>query len=187
MKAMLFQSFLGLVEAQYGPDVLESIISDAGAPSGGIYTTSGEYSHRELINLIVALSERSNVSVSNLTKSFGMYHFAEFIAAYPQLFKDLHSSFELLEKIDSFIHAEVKKLYPGARPPKFDVKRTSDKTIELLYQLPRCMGDVAEGLILGCAAYYGEKVVVKRETLGDGSGSTERFLLTQQITETPNS
>lgn len=109
MKAMLFQSFLGLVEAQYGPDVLESIISDAGAPSGGIYTASGEYSHRELINLIVALSEVSNVSVSNLTKSFGMYHFAEFIAAYPQLFKDLHSSFELLEKIDSFIHAEVKK------------------------------------------------------------------------------
>jgi hypothetical protein len=49
------------------------------------------------------------------------------------------------------------------------------------------MGDVAEGLILGCAAYYGEKVVVKRETLGDGSGSTERFLLTQQIAETPNS
>jgi hypothetical protein len=33
MKAMLFQSFLGLVEAQSGSDVLESIISDAGAPS----------------------------------------------------------------------------------------------------------------------------------------------------------
>ncbi len=49
------------------------------------------------------------------------------------------------------------------------------------------MGDGAEGLILGCAAYFGEKVTVKREILGDGSGSTERFLLTQQIVETPKS
>lgn len=85
------------------------------------------------------------------------------------------------------IYAEAKKLYPGARPPKFDVKRTSDKTIELLYQSPRCLRDVTEGLILGCAAYFGEKVTVKREILGDGSGSTERFLLTQQIVETPKS
>jgi len=45
------------------------------------------------------------------------------------------------------------------------------------------MGDVAEGLILGCAAYYGEKIIIKRETLGDGSGSIERFLLTQQFSE----
>ena len=187
MQAILFQSFLDLVEAQYGPDVLEGIISDAGVSSGGIYVASGEYSHRELIDLIVALSERTNVSVSNLTKSFGMYHFAEFIAAYSHLLKHIHSLFELLERLDSFIHTEAKKLYPGARPPKFDVKRTSDKTIELLYQSPRCMGDVAEGLILGCAAYFGEKVTVKREILGDGSGSTERFLLTQQIVETPKS
>ena len=56
MKAMLFQSFLDLVEAQYGPEVLESIISDAAASNGGIYTASGEYSHRELIDLIVSLS-----------------------------------------------------------------------------------------------------------------------------------
>jgi hypothetical protein len=92
-----------------------------------------------------------------------------------------------LEKIDSFIHAEVKKLYPGAKPPKFDVNRTSDKAMELLYQSPRCMGNVAEGLILGCAAYYGEKVTVKRGTLRDGSGSMEKFLLTQQIADTPKS
>jgi hypothetical protein len=39
------------------------------------------------------------------------------------------------------------------------------------------MGDVAEGLILGCAAYYREKIIVRRETLDDADGSSERFLL----------
>lgn len=30
---------------------------------------------------------------------------------------------------------------------------------------------------MGCAAYYREKIIVRRETVGDGSGSSERFLL----------
>lgn len=181
MKAMLFQSFLDLVETQYGAETLDAILADVDADSGGIYTASGDYAHAELIALIVALSKRTHISVSNLTKSFGMYHFAEFIAAYPQLFTNLHSSFELLEKVDSFIHKEVQTLYPGAQPPKFEFNRLSHNTIELIYHSHRCMGDVAEGLILGCAAYYGEKVTVRREAIGDGSGSIERFLLTQKF------
>lgn len=52
---------------------------------------------------------------------------------------------------------------------------------------PVCLGDVVEGLILDCVAYYGEKVTVKRESLGGSPSSTERFLLTQQIVETPKS
>ena len=154
MKGMLFLSFLDLVESQYGQETLEAILQEV-APDNG------------------------DVSISNLTKSFGMYHFAEFIAAYPQLFKGLNSSFALLEKVDGFIHEEVKKLYPGARPPKFDFKAIDDNTVELIYQSPRCLGDVAEGLIQGCAAYYGEKIVVKRERLGDKSGSMERFVITR--------
>ncbi len=49
--------------------------------------------------------------------------------------------------------------------------------MQVIYKSPRCMGDVAEGLILGCAAYYQEKIIVRRETIDDDSGSSERFLL----------
>jgi|TARA_B110000208_G_scaffold49306_1_gene65145 hypothetical protein len=179
MKGMLFLSFLDLVESQYGQETLEAILQEVAPDNGGVYTSAGDYDHTELVALVMALSNQSDVSISNLTKSFGMYHFAEFIAAYPQLFKGLNSSFALLEKVDGFIHEEVKKLYPGARPPKFDFKAIDDNTVELIYQSPRCLGDVAEGLIQGCAAYYGEKIVVKRERLGAKSGSMERFVITR--------
>ena len=89
------------------------------------------------------------------------------------------SSFELLEKVDSFIHVEVKKLYPDASPPALKCTKYNDKTMELIYASPRCLGDVAEGLIQGCAAYYGDKLHVQRESVGDMSGDRERFLLTQ--------
>ena len=108
-----------------------------------------------------------------------MYLFAELIAAYPQWIEGLNSSFDMLQKVDGFIHVEVRKLYPDASPPAFKCSRYTDTTMELIYESPRCLGDVAEGLIQGCAAYYGDKLHVQRESLGDKSGSRERFFLTQ--------
>ncbi|HAZ94610.1 MAG TPA: guanylate cyclase [Porticoccaceae bacterium] len=178
MKGMLFTALLELIEAEFGSDVLDDVLDDVKPASGGIYTSVGTYDHTELVAMLVSLSKQTNVSLTNLTKTFGMYHFAEFTAAYPYLFEGLNSSFELLEKIDWFIHAEVRKLYPGATPPKFECTRLSSTSIELIYKSPRCLGDVAEGLIYGCASHYGEKILVRRERLGDMTGSTERFLLT---------
>jgi hypothetical protein len=102
------------VENQYGQGVVDAVLAEVAPENGGIYTSAGDYDHTELVALVVALSKQSEVTVASLTKSFGMYHFAKFIAAYPQLFKGLDSSFALLEKVDSFIHEEVKTLYPGA-------------------------------------------------------------------------
>lgn len=178
MKGMVFTSFLYLIEERYGLDMVESVIEEAKLPSGGIYTTVGTYSHTELIDMIVVLSKKTNISTENLTKTFGIYLFAELIAAYPQWIEGLKSSFELLKRVDGFIHAEVRKLYPGAAPPKLKCERYTDTTMEIIYESPRCMGDVAEGLMQGCASHYGEKIIIRRERIGDKSGSSERFLLT---------
>ena len=178
MKGMLFTSFLYLVEEQYGLEMVDEVLAEAAPASGGVYTTVGNYDHTELIDMIVVLSKKINVSVVHLTKTFGMYLFAELIAAYPQWIEGLNSSFALLHKVDGFIHGEVKKLYPDASPPTFKCTNYTDNSMEVIYQSPRCMGDVAEGLIQGCAAYYGEKILVRRESLEDKSGATERFLLT---------
>ena len=177
MKGLIFTSFLHLVEQEYGLEMVDEIITDVAPPSGGIYTTVGNYDHLELIHMIAALSKKINLSVGHLTKTFGVYLFAELIAAYPQWITDLNSSFALLSKVDGFIHGEVKKLYPDASPPTFKCTHYTDTRMEVIYQSPRFMGDVAEGLILGCAAYYREKIIVRRETLDDAGGSSERFVL----------
>ena len=177
MKGLLFTSFLDLVEREYGLEMVDEIIDEAAPKSGGIYTTVGNYDHSELISMIAVLSKKMNISVAHLNKTFGVYLFAELIAAYPQWITDLNSSFSLLCKVDGFIHVEVKKLYPDASPPSIKCTQYSNTRMEMMYQSPRCMGDVAEGLILGCAAYYREKIMVCRETVDDSGGSSERFLL----------
>ena len=184
MKGLIFTSFLHLVEKEYGLEMVDELITEAAPASGGIYTTVGNYNHNELITMIAVLSKKINLSVGHLTKTFGVYLFAELIAAYPQWITNLNSSFALLSKVDGFIHGEVKKLYPDASPPTVKCTQFSESRMEMIYQSPRCMGDVAEGLILGCAAFYKEKIIVQRESVGDQGPSSERFLL--QLVEPPN-
>jgi hypothetical protein len=47
-----------------------------------------------------ALSKQTKVPLTNLSKTFGIYNFTKFTAAFPYLVDGLNSPFELLEKID---------------------------------------------------------------------------------------
>ena len=178
MKGIIFTSFLDLVEEKFGLEMLEEVISSANLPNGGAYTAVGTYDHAELVQMVVILSEKSSIAVEDLVKVFGQYLFGVLAETYPHWLQGIDSAFNLLEKLDGLIHVEVKKLYPDAKPPDFECRRIDDSQLEMIYHSPRGMGDVAEGLILGCAAYFSQSISVKREDIGEKKGQTERFLLT---------
>ena len=77
MKGMLFTALLELIEVEFGSDVLDSVLDDVKPASGGIYTSVGTYDHTELVAMLVSLSKQTKVSLTNLTKTFGMYHFSK--------------------------------------------------------------------------------------------------------------
>jgi hypothetical protein len=183
MKGIIFTAFLDLVEEKFGMEMLEEVISSANLPNEGAYTSVGTYDHSELIAMVVILSEKSSIAVEDLVKAFGEYLFGVLSQTYPHWLEGIDSAFGLLEKVDGFIHVEVKKLYPDAKPPDFDCRRISSTQLEMIYHSPRGMGDVAEGLILGCATYYAQSIGVQREKIGSGNGETERFLLTLNADE----
>ena len=58
MKGLIFTSFLHFVEKEYGLEIVDEVIVESAIPSGGIYTTVGDYNHTELIAMIVALSKK---------------------------------------------------------------------------------------------------------------------------------
>ena len=178
MKGIIFTAFLDLVEEKFGMEMLEDVISSANLPNEGAYTVVGTYDHAELITMVVILSEKSAIAVEDLVKAFGQYLFGVLSETYPHWLAGIDSAFSLLEKLDGLIHVEVKKLYPDAKPPDFEYRRISDSQLEMIYHSPRGMGDVAEGLILGCADYFSQTIDVHREELGEKNGQTERFLLT---------
>lgn len=89
----------------------------------------------------------------------------------------MHDAFSFLSGIEDIIHAEVLKLYPDAELPRFIVEHHDAQRLVLLYQSPRHFEDLAEGLMHGCVAHFGESIRIEREV--PASGTAQRFTLTR--------
>ncbi|MBD0383615.1 heme NO-binding domain-containing protein [Paenibacillus sedimenti] len=180
MKGIVFSNFLEMVESKFSVEIVDRIIVASEVPSGGSYTTLGTYDHNELIRLVVQLGEQTGVPVADLVRTFGEYLFGQLIEIAPQ-FVDMNPSvFDFLQKVDSYIHVEVRKLYSEAELPRFDYSTPSPGTLEMTYRSSRPFADLAEGLIQGCIRHYGESIDVKREDLSESSGTAARFILTKR-------
>ncbi len=179
MKGMVFTEFIDMVEQRYTPELMDAVIEAVAPPNGGAYTAVGQYDHRELVNMVIELSARTGAPVSDLVKTFGEYLFGRFHKGYPQLFSGMKDAFQMLSSIESIIHPEVRKLYPDARPPHFDIGGDGVNTLEMTYRSDRHFGDLAEGLIRACIAHFGDRITIRREELQVASGSAIRFTLTR--------
>jgi len=174
MKGMVFTEFLEMVEAAHSYHMVDRIIEEARLPSGGAYTAVGTYDHAEMWSLVSQLSRATGTAVPDLMQAFGRHLAQRFACTHPAFF-ETPGLFDFLASVDSLIHVEVRKLYPDAELPHFEVLERTPQRMRLVYRSPRHFGDLAEGLMQGAAAHYGEPVRVTRETVSEASGSHIRF------------
>ncbi len=175
MKGVVFTEFLEMVEAEFSPDLADQIIEESELQSGGAYTAVGTYHHTEMIQLVTRLSEKVDIEVSSLLRAFGTYLFGRFAEGHPQFFSGASDTFEFLSKVDGYIHVEVRKLYPDAQLPSIQWNIPAPDNLQVTYQSTRPLANLAEGLILGCIAYFGESIEVEMHDLSDGAGLMARF------------
>lgn len=166
MKGVVFTEFLDFVEDQTSYDVVDEILERADTPSGGVYSATGKYDYEELASLVTHLSKIIDQPVPALLRAFGKHLMGRFYDFYPQFFVTETDSLSLLEKVENHVHVEVKKLYPDAELPTLDVTRQGPDDVRVQYISCRPLGDLALGLIEGCAEHFGESVdlsVVKED------------------------
>ena len=180
MKGIVFTEFLEMVEEKFSPDLADRVVEEAELASGGVYTSVGTYDHEEMLKLVSCLSKETKISSPDLMRVFGEHLFNRFAILYPSYFKNMNSSFEFLQKIDGYIHVEVRKLYPEAELPKFKYDATRPGCLRLTYESTRPFAPLAEGLIRGCVAHFGEKADIQVEDLSAGAGTAARFVVTQR-------
>jgi Haem-NO-binding len=180
MKGVVFTEFLDMVESRFGAQCVEDIIDGSNLPSGGMYTAVGTYSHEEMVALVQTLSAHSQLPISALLKVYGEHLFGRFAALYPMFFIGQTDAIEFLAGIEDVIHTEVKKLYPDAQLPKFEVLHKSFGRLELLYISAHQFEDLAEGLISGCIKHFGRPLhcVRREEPTAPGTGSRVHFTIT---------
>lgn len=180
MKGVVFTEFLEMIEDSFSPEMADRIIEAADLSSGGAYTTVGTYDHGEMVRLVSCLSAETGIPSAELMRAFGMHLFERFHAMFPSYFENISSSFEFLQRIDHYIHVEVRKLYHDAELPSFDCDTSRSGCLRLTYRSSRPFAALAEGLIRGCVAHYGETIDIAVEELSDGKGTAARFVLSQR-------
>jgi hypothetical protein len=169
MKGIVFTEFLEMVESKFSYEITENIIEAADLPSGGVYTAVGTYDHAEIVALVTHLSKATNIAVPDLLKAFGHHLFFRFVAGFPQFFEGISSSQDFMERVDNYIHVEVRKLYPEAQLPSLEYEKPSPGVLKVTYRSNRPFADLADGLIAGCVEHFGDKVNVTREDVVPGS------------------
>ncbi|NQZ32802.1 MAG: heme NO-binding domain-containing protein [Oceanospirillaceae bacterium] len=162
MMGQIFTELLELVESKYGYEIVDQLLTNSKLHSGGSYTAVGTYNHIELLILVTNLSEIINKPISELVTEFGEGIFIKLLTSHPQISANITDSFDLLSKIDSYIHVEVAKLYPNAQLPTFKFVQLSENQVRLHYSSTRPFASFAEGLLLGCALYFNEQFQITR-------------------------
>lgn len=179
MKGVVFAEFVEMVERVYSPEVMDRVLLQVAPASGGAYTSVGTYPFDEMMALVSGVAAELNVEIPVLLREFGRQLFVQFQRKFPEIFVEAADSFAFLEQVEGIIHVEVRKLYPDAELPSFDTARDGDR-LTMVYRSPRRLSHLAEGLIAGCAEFYGETIDVEREDLSGGDGEVVRFTLTRR-------
>ena len=176
MKGFIFTELIQMVEEKFGYSIADELASNPVLPSKGVFTGVGNYPFSEMQIMLKDLHERTQIPISDLLFTYGVWLFKRLGARYPYLIEDTTSAFDLLRQLDQKIHVEIKKLYPESQPPRIITEDIDDQTMKMVYISHRKMGILAQGLIHGCASYFGETVEVNSVEISE-DGTTETFLI----------
>lgn len=178
MKGLIFTEFIDIYEDQFGLELINQVIEESDLPSEGVYTSTGNYDYREIIRLTTSLSKHTGMSIDEIIQNFGYVLFGRLFTLYPQLFEGISSALQFCARVDDYIHVEVRKLYPDATLPQFECIWRSPLQLEMIYRSPRCLGDLAYGLIKGCANHFQQNIEIAIEPISQ-DGSELKFVLTE--------
>ena len=162
MKGIIFTEFLEMVEQEFGVITTDAMLRTSDLASGGAYTSVGSYDHQEILRMVENLSQATGIPEADLARTFGSYLFRRFSRLYAHFFEGITDAFDMLSRIDSYIHVEVRKLYEDAELPRVLYHKFDDGTVQLIYRSTRPFANVAEGLIRGCITHYGDDIRVER-------------------------
>ena len=182
MKGIIFTQLVAMAEDSGGKEAVDRVIAASDLPTGGAYTSVGNYCCEEPFGLIGGLSEHSGLPAATLQRLFGHWLMHSFARRSPSFFEARAGNLDTLEAIEDDIHAELRKAYPDAELPLAETRRDGADDFDLIYCSPRPLADFCHGLIDRRAAYFGEKACIAR---GDAS-SDGQTVATLRVETSPS-
>ena len=160
VKGIVFNLLEHVAVDRYGEDAWDDIL--ARSKLVGAYTSLGSYPDDQFRRLIDAASAALDLPADDVIRWFGRSAIPLLAETYPALFTPHSQTLEFLLTLNDIIHPEVRKLYPGADVPEFQMDVGDDGSLTIGYGSRRKLCAFAEGLIQGAADHYTERVVIEQ-------------------------
>jgi hypothetical protein len=176
MKGIVFTEFLELVEDKFGLEMVDHIISNSDLESNGIYTSVGTYSFSEMLQLLQHLSERTDISIDNLLLVYAEHFFSVIEKSYPGLLATYKDPIEMISSIENHIHVEVRKIYPDAELPTFEILEKTKDSLIMDYRSSRAMHHFGLGLMNKTFEHFNSTAEITLEKI-KANGTHVRFVI----------
>ncbi|WP_441003750.1 heme NO-binding domain-containing protein [Pseudocolwellia agarivorans] len=158
MQGSIFTAFSDMIIDKMGMEQWNELLEKTEPASQGIYTSGEQYEDSELVNMVLALSEKTGVEPEKLIQAFGQYLFTSLYEGCPTDLSNVDSLREFLLQIDSVIHVEVKRVHPNAYLPKFEYEDGEGTDLIMYYTSKRKLCHASVGLIYGAAKQFNEEI-----------------------------
>lgn len=159
MKGIIFRQLEEFVTEQHGMMAWDEAIESCDLASGGVYIGTEKYDDDELFTLVGYFCDKLGVTPDVLVRAFGKFIFPALYEMGHDLVKDAQNLREFLLLVEDVIHVEVRKLHQDASLPTFDYLQHKTKLV-MVYRSPRKLCHLSEGLILGAAEQFQQKIEV---------------------------
>ncbi|MHB8470434.1 MAG: heme NO-binding domain-containing protein [Gaiellaceae bacterium] len=153
MHGLIFTSFRRFAD-ELDPELAE-------AASG--YAGSKTYPDEELEALVQRAAGVTGQSRDGVLRAFGTFTArTTFHELYPAFYESTGGTRAFLLRVESHIHELVRATLPGSAPPRLRATPLGETDVVVSYTSSRNLCDLAEGLIEGVAARYGEQVTIEQ-------------------------
>ena len=156
----MFDLLEQVITRDYGEDAWDALLSAAALD--GAYTSLGSYPDDDLFRLVAQASTTLQIPAQDVIRWFGREALPLLATAYPEFFAPHTTTRTFIRTLNDIIHPEVRKVYPGADVPWFDMGESPSGELVMGYTSKRRLCAFAEGLIQGAAAHYGENVDIEQ-------------------------
>ena len=176
MKGIVFTEFLDLVEDKFGLEMVDNIIANAELESNGSYTAIGTYQFGEMLQLLKNLSANTGLSIDDLLLIYAEHFFHVLKDSYPQLLEKYTDPLDLLASIEGHIHVEVRKIYPDAELPTFEILEKTPESLIMIYKSSRSMHHFGLGLMKQTFAHFNSEASIVLEKIKE-DGTEVKFII----------
>jgi len=176
MKGIVFTEFLDLVEDKFGLETVDEIIEKSDLKTDGVYTSIGTYAFSDMLQLLQNLSQKTKITIDELLLIYGEHFFSVLEKSYPELLGTYKDPIEMISSIENHIHVEVRKIYPDAELPTFEVIEKKENSLVMIYRSSRAMHHFGLGLMNKTFEHFNSTASIQLEKVKE-NGTEVKFII----------